>query len=74
VVAHDPAVRVLAEHDGLPVVLAHGRHLVATFHPELSAEDALHAHFIALCDAQGGAQGGAQGAERAAGGTAAAGA
>jgi 5'-phosphate synthase pdxT subunit len=70
VVAHDPAVRVLAEHDGLPVVLAHGRHLVATFHPELSAQDALHAHFIALCDAQGGAQG----AERATGGTAAAGA
>ena len=49
VTAHDPSVAVLAEHGGHPVVLAHGRHLITTFHPELSAEDALHRFFAAQC-------------------------
>ncbi|HKI99962.1 MAG TPA: pyridoxal 5'-phosphate synthase glutaminase subunit PdxT [bacterium] len=49
VVALDPAVSVLAECRGQPVALAHGRHLVTTFHPELAESDALHRHFLALC-------------------------
>jgi pyridoxal 5'-phosphate synthase pdxT subunit len=49
VVAHAPAVSVLAEHGGLPVALAHGRHLTTTFHPELAAGEALHRHFVSLC-------------------------
>ncbi len=40
---------VLAEHGGAPVALRHGRHLLTTFHPELSASDALHRFFLALC-------------------------
>lgn len=40
---------VLAEHDGAPVALRHGRHLLTTFHPELSAPDTLHRFFLALC-------------------------
>lgn len=52
IVAYDPAVTVLAEHNGQAVALAHGRHLVTTFHPELADSDALHRHFIALCGAE----------------------
>ena len=40
---------VLAEHGGDPVALRHGRHLLTTFHPELSASDALHRFFLTLC-------------------------
>ena len=37
-----PDVRVLAEHEGHPVVLEQASLLVASFHPELSGETALH--------------------------------
>jgi pyridoxal 5'-phosphate synthase pdxT subunit len=41
-----PDVRVLAEHEGHPVVLEQGRLLVASFHPELVGETALHEYFL----------------------------
>jgi pyridoxal 5'-phosphate synthase pdxT subunit len=40
-------VRVLARYQDDPVVVEQGRHLAATFHPELSAdEDRLHRYFL----------------------------
>jgi len=43
-----PEARVVAECDGLPVAVEQGLCLVATFHPELAADTALHEHFLAL--------------------------
>jgi 5'-phosphate synthase pdxT subunit len=40
------AVKVLAEYQGTPVLAEQGRHMVATFHPELSASHAVHRHFV----------------------------
>ena len=39
-------VEVLAEHDGVPVLLRHGPVTVASFHPELSGDPRLHQQFI----------------------------
>jgi pyridoxal 5'-phosphate synthase pdxT subunit len=39
-------VRVLARYNGDPVLVEQGRHLVATFHPELSEENPVHALFL----------------------------
>jgi 5'-phosphate synthase pdxT subunit len=39
-------VRVLAEHEGHPVVLEQGSLLVASFHPELVGEHELHAYVM----------------------------
>ena len=39
-------VKVLAEYQGTPVLAEQGRHMVATFHPELSSSDTVHRHFI----------------------------
>jgi 5'-phosphate synthase pdxT subunit len=39
-------VKVLAVYQGTPVLAEQGRHMVATFHPELSASDAVHRRFI----------------------------
>ncbi len=41
-----PDVRVLAEHEGHPVVLEQGNLLVASFHPELVGEIALHEYLL----------------------------
>jgi 5'-phosphate synthase pdxT subunit len=41
-----PAVRVLAEHEGHPVVLEQGNLLVASFHPELVGETGLHDYLL----------------------------
>jgi 5'-phosphate synthase pdxT subunit len=41
-----PGVKVLAEYQGTPVLAEQGRHMVATFHPELSKSDAVHRRFI----------------------------
>ena len=46
VVAVGPAVRVLASHDGVPVVARQGHVMVASFHPELTADDRLHQIFL----------------------------
>lgn len=42
-----PEARVLASYLGDPVLIQSGRHLVATFHPELSADGRVHARFVA---------------------------
>ncbi len=39
-------VKVLAEYQGTPVLVEQGRHMVATFHPELSKVDTVHRHFV----------------------------
>ncbi len=41
-----PDVRVLAEYEGHPVVLEQGNLLVASFHPELVGETALHEYLL----------------------------
>jgi 5'-phosphate synthase pdxT subunit len=41
-----PDVRVLAEHEGHAVVLEQGNVVVASFHPELVAETALHEYVM----------------------------
>jgi 5'-phosphate synthase pdxT subunit len=43
-----PAVEVLAEHEGEPVLLRQGRFLVAAFHPELTADTRVHERFLDL--------------------------
>jgi 5'-phosphate synthase pdxT subunit len=40
-------VKVLAEYDGDPVLIEQGRHLAATFHPELTKDDRVHRLFLA---------------------------
>ena len=46
VVACGPAVQVLAAHDGVPVVARQGHVMVASFHPELTADNRLHQIFL----------------------------
>jgi 5'-phosphate synthase pdxT subunit len=41
-------VRVLARYKGDPVLVEQGRHLAATFHPELTADDRVHRRFLRL--------------------------
>jgi 5'-phosphate synthase pdxT subunit len=38
--------RVLAQHNGDPVLVDFGRHLVATFHPELTVDPRVHGLFL----------------------------
>jgi len=38
--------RVLARYQGDPVLVEQGRHLVATFHPELTADSTIHRLFL----------------------------
>lgn len=39
-------VKVLARYNGEPVLVEQGRHLAATFHPELSADRSIHRLFL----------------------------
>ncbi|HXK01525.1 MAG TPA: pyridoxal 5'-phosphate synthase glutaminase subunit PdxT [Verrucomicrobiae bacterium] len=39
-------VKVLAEYEGDPVLIEQGRHLVATFHPELTSDPRVHTLFL----------------------------
>jgi len=39
-------VRILARYQGDPVLVEQGRHLVATFHPELSSDRLIHRYFL----------------------------
>jgi pyridoxal 5'-phosphate synthase pdxT subunit len=41
-----PAARVYLSYNGDPVLVAAGRHLVATFHPELTADGRIHRLFV----------------------------
>jgi 5'-phosphate synthase pdxT subunit len=40
-------VRVLVSYDGRPVLVEQGRHMAATFHPELTSDPRIHRHFLA---------------------------
>ena len=48
-----PDVEVLAEHDGVPVLLRDGRLLVAAFHPELTEDTRVHELFLAAVREEG---------------------
>jgi pyridoxal 5'-phosphate synthase pdxT subunit len=39
-------VKVLAEYLDTPVLVEQGKHMLATFHPELSADNRIHQYFI----------------------------
>ena len=41
-----PDAKVLARYNGDPVLVEQGRHLVATFHPELGKDDRIHRLFL----------------------------
>ena len=41
-----PGVKVLAEYEGDPVLVEQGRHLIATFHPELTDDARVHKLFL----------------------------
>jgi 5'-phosphate synthase pdxT subunit len=41
-----PDARILARYHGDPVLVEQGRHLVSTFHPELTADSRVHALFL----------------------------
>jgi pyridoxal 5'-phosphate synthase pdxT subunit len=43
-----PDVEVLAEHEGVPVLLRQGRFLVCAFHPELTDDARVHERFLEL--------------------------
>ncbi len=43
-----PGVQVLAEHQGVPVLVADGAIMAAAFHPELTNDRRLHARFVEL--------------------------
>jgi 5'-phosphate synthase pdxT subunit len=47
-----PGGRVLATYLGDPVLVDFGRHLVATFHPELTADDRIHRLFLSRLGAE----------------------
>ena len=46
VVAIGAHVEVIAEYDGVPVVVRQGHVMVASFHPELTGDARLHARFL----------------------------
>ncbi|MBI4883246.1 MAG: pyridoxal 5'-phosphate synthase glutaminase subunit PdxT [Actinobacteria bacterium] len=48
VVSFAPTVEVLASYDGSPVLAVQGHVMVASFHPELTADIRLHARFLQL--------------------------
>ena len=41
-----PEAKVLATYQNQPVLVEQGKHLVATFHPELTADESIHRHFV----------------------------
>lgn len=41
-----PKARVLAQYEGDPVLVEEGRHLIATFHPELTMDSRVHQLFL----------------------------
>jgi pyridoxal 5'-phosphate synthase pdxT subunit len=41
-----PKARVLAEYGGDPVLVEEGRHLISTFHPELTGDSRVHELFL----------------------------
>ncbi len=48
IIAAGPAVEILANRDGFPVLVRQGRLMAATFHPELSVDRRVHQLFVDL--------------------------
>ena len=46
IIDYGPGIKVLAEHEGVPVLVQEGLHLAAAFHPELTADMQVHEHFL----------------------------
>lgn len=46
-------VKVLATHDGEPILVRQGHHLAATFHPELTENPAIHQYFLKIIEGKG---------------------
>ena len=42
-------VQLLASYHEEPVLVQQGRHLGATFHPELTGDTTIHRYFVSLC-------------------------
>ena len=51
IVKTGPAVNILAQREGFPVLIEQDNILAATFHPELSADRRVHQHFLELVHA-----------------------
>lgn len=47
-----PEARVLASYLDRPVLIEQGRHMVATFHPELSSDNRIHQYFVSKVEAE----------------------
>ncbi len=45
-----PAVEVLAEHDGAPVLVRQGNVLASSFHPELTDDTRIHEFFLSFLE------------------------
>ena len=43
-----PGIKVLAKHEGKPVLVERGGILASTFHPELTSDTTVHQHFLEL--------------------------
>jgi 5'-phosphate synthase pdxT subunit len=52
-----PEVRVLATSEGKPVLVRQGHILIATFHPELTSDTAVHEYFLRMATANSTAPG-----------------
>jgi 5'-phosphate synthase pdxT subunit len=48
-----PDVEVLADFEGKPVLIRQGRILIATFHPELTADPTVHEYFVQMAKRSG---------------------
>lgn len=46
------AIKVLASYEGEPILVQQGKHLGATFHPELTEDPTIHAYFLSLLKKQ----------------------
>jgi 5'-phosphate synthase pdxT subunit len=57
VVSAGPDVEVLAEHEGVPVLVRQGPVLAAAFHPELTPDRRVHRLFVELCGPSNGSAG-----------------
>jgi 5'-phosphate synthase pdxT subunit len=51
VVSAGPEVEVLAEHEGVPVLVRQGLILACAFHPELTPDRRVHRMFVDMCGA-----------------------
>ena len=47
-----PGANVLATYLDAPVLIEQGRHMVATFHPELGSDNRIHQHFVQKIEAE----------------------